>query len=108
MEYAAAMFYCKHELASIVTHSCNLMGKAKNLMMTNLPVFLGHISANEGALPVKFRLHALPLWRIKKVFRDANAKTTYYSQKGFAVYTWLVFLDWITCIKLPLTVTAFQ
>ena len=50
------------------------MGKAK--MMTNLPVFSGHISANEGALPVKFRLQLAdacpPLWCKKKIFVTAT------------------------------------
>ena len=69
------MFSCKHELASIVTHSCNLMGKAKT--MTNLyPSSLGHISANEGALPVKLRLQLAdacpPLWCKKKIFVTAT------------------------------------
>ena len=62
------MFSCKHQLASIVTHSCN-----------DQPIYpssQGHISANEGVLPVKFRLQladtCLPLWCKKFFFAMAT------------------------------------
>ena len=68
------------------------------------PSSRGHISANKGA-PCTRQISVAACWRMarpfgaKNDFCDSNAnstKTTYYSQKCFAVYTWLVFLDWVT------------
>ena len=62
------MFSCKHELASIVTYSCFLMGKVK--MMTNLPVCKRRSSTSQ------FRLQLVdacpsPLVHKKKIFATA-------------------------------------
>ena len=80
------MFSCKHELAALVTHPRILTGEATT--MTNLYTCLrasrGHISANEGAPPVKFRLQladACPTPLMQKNC-DGNAnstKTAYYT-----------------------------
>ena len=94
------MFSCKHELASIVTHCCNLMGiYSKN---DDQPTrLLGVISLQTKELyPSNFvcslLTHARPFGAKKKIFATATLIRLKPPTTHKKVLQWLVFLDWVT------------